>query len=124
MDSKIEILSPSALLGSTVYEVVASGTVSIFNGETVSFNLSEESLSFRLDVQVIDTAASDDPPKMQSNSIGLNSLRLTLTNFGRQPVLATTTRVPITFLGTKQLYFTFALQSIGTVRVLSYTLTR
>jgi len=124
VDTKIEIRGISdGLLGIAPQEVVASGSTVIFNGETIAFTLSEDKRSFVFEVQLVDSApigglgslgsvgfgmVPGDQPSMQSQSTGPNSVKLTLTNFGRQPALGTTSRIPVAYFGTKQLYFIVA----------------
>jgi hypothetical protein len=57
VDSKIEIRTAGTLLSSLApLEVVASGSVVIFNGETIAIILSEEGANFIFEVQLIDAA--------------------------------------------------------------------
>jgi len=152
MDIKIQV--PGATLLHPVEDVVSSGSIVVFSGNTITFLLSEGTENtYRLEIELYDSpeggAASIDSTPLRNALAGFGGLgagfgalggigavgtgldtssaygsRLTLRNFGLQPVLATTSKIPITILGGKQVSLIFVVQSIGTARIFHYTLSR
>jgi hypothetical protein len=102
-------------------DVVASGSLVVFNNDTITFRISEGESVFTLQIQL-----KED----NSRGAGMTSTRtstsakITLVNFGAPGGVGLKTRVPVVFLGDEQVYLSYAVLAIAEVRIFSYTLSR
>jgi hypothetical protein len=123
-DVTIRISAPVVTLLAPVghQEVLASGSLVAFTGETVEFAIQDGFYSFQLDVLFVEVPGQ--PTGMSSTLLNANRVRLTLTNFSVPTGSATTNKIPVAMLGPKQMYLTFAVYGIGTARVMHYMMSR
>jgi hypothetical protein len=135
VDVKIQV--PGATLLHPAEDVVSTGSIVIFNNNTITFLLSENNNNvYKFEVEIFDApeggpASLNTVPTMGSSALnaltgfaGPMGSRLILKNFGFQPLLTTTSKVPVTAIDGKQIYLTFVVQSVGTARIFHYTLSR
>lgn len=126
VDVKLSVSGVGALFPYS-QEIVASGPVTVFNGDVVAFTISDGGVpdNFKLEVQLIDEMSGETTIEQVPQN---NGMRVVLKNVGFQPSIASTSKIPIQLtpgaLYQKLINLNFAVQSVGTARILHYTLSR
>ena len=107
-------------------EVVATGTVTLFVGESAFLRLRDDREEITVEITV--SLVPNEPHSVQPIAVSPQHLKIVLKNWGVgvaavQPSHALTGRYPIGTLSGRHLWVSLGVIGIGTARIVAYTLT-
>jgi hypothetical protein len=114
-------LQISARVGSQ--DIVASGTIVAFAEDVINVTIDDGAGKLFLDIHFKENK-DDSKTDLRGEVISDNHLRLTFQNFNNSLGAASSGKLQIAVIGGKQHYLTHAVYSIGTSKVMHYTVYR